>query len=155
MFRAAMCKSSWAQESRDIFAFLFFSFLFFLLKTNTKKTPPKSAMMKFTQPAYSSHLWLWLNRSDHWRRPQSLSCCFQYIQIQCLQPFVFSPRMCLPLSIHNAMTSIKLWHFSQITWAAISMFQRGDTQIDMGLRYNLWFIHQVCINVMFFHKRRG
>ncbi len=45
-----------------------------------------------------------------------------------LQPFfvlleyVFTPRTRLCLYIHNVLTSIKLWHFSQITWAAISCF---------------------------------
>lgn len=34
--------------------------------------------------------------------------------------FVFSPHACPCLYIPNAVTSIKLWHFSQITWVAAS-----------------------------------
>lgn len=66
-----------------------------------------------------------------------------------LLDFVFSPRMCLPLSIHNAMTSIKLWHFSQITWAAISCFNMvtpksiwvKDTICDLSIKSVLmWYL---------------
>lgn len=45
-----------------------------------------------------------------------------------LLEFVFTARMRLWLSIHNALTSIKLWHFSQITWAAISCFNTVTPQ---------------------------
>lgn len=45
-----------------------------------------------------------------------------------LLEFVFTAHMRLWLSIHNALTSIKLWHFSQITWAAISCFNTVTPQ---------------------------
>lgn len=85
------------------------------------------ATLEVTQPAFSPHLQSWLKSSilqtDGALCPAVL--CFTdsvspAILFLVLLEFVFSLCMCLCLSIHNAVTSIKLWHFSQITWAAIS-----------------------------------
>lgn len=67
-----------------------------------------------------------------WKWPLHAALCFtdsvSAAIFFVLLEFVFTARMRLCLSIHNALTSIKLWHFSQITWAAISCFNTVTPQ---------------------------
>lgn len=70
----------------------------------------------------------WWSHKRDFKGFRAVSCCSLFYRFSfcshflVLLEFIFKPRMCLCLSIHNALTSIELWHFSQITWAAISCF---------------------------------
>lgn len=103
--------------------------------------PTAVAMTEVTHPAFSPQWQSWLKCSilqsdgavEETSKASELfhaglcftdseSAAISYSLFLFLLEFVFAPRTCLCLSVQDALTSIKLWHFSQITWPAISCF---------------------------------